>query len=132
MCGTRRRTSRRRRGILGHHHLGHHGVVPVVVDEVEEEPPVTTGVYCFSCNFTSNPEGAKYCQNCGDKLYICPISQMSFKVGDEFSQCPKCKTVFHKHHLDISLASNSNCPYCQNPLAGVYVGKVGTHAVDVY
>lgn len=126
MCGTKRRG--RRRGIG--HHFGVLQTAPLSY-EVTESQLTSSGIYCLTCNYATNPESANFCQNCGASIYNCPISKMPFHFGDQFAQCPQCNTVFHKSHLDIALSGKNKCPYCQQTLAGIQIGEIGVHKIKI-
>ena len=79
--------------------------------------------YCSNCGY-SNPEAAKFCNECGQKLYkadveiqsvpamsnlvgkTCPYCQTPFKEGADVVLCDACGMP---HHKECWVANNNSC-----------------------
>ena len=85
-------------------------LVKVATPSVEEETTL-----CYYCG-AEMPVSAKTCPNCGNKIPICPICDVLIQAGERTSQCPHCRTLFHKEHLDTWLMVRSICPVCRKKL----------------
>ncbi|MHA1581141.1 MAG: RING finger domain-containing protein [Candidatus Baldrarchaeia archaeon] len=70
---------------------------------------------CYYCGAEISVS-AKTCPSCGNKIPICPICDGLIQAGEKTSQCPFCKTLFHKEHLDTWLMVRSICPVCRKKL----------------
>jgi len=89
-------------------------VVPLVktISPPVKEEETTLCYYCGA----EIPVSARTCPNCGNKIPICPICDGLIQAGEKTSQCPYCKTLFHKEHLDTWLMVRSVCPVCRKKL----------------
>lgn len=85
-------------------------LVKVFTPSVEEET-----ILCYYCGAEMSVS-AKTCPSCGNKIPICPICDVLIQAGERTAQCPHCKTLFHKEHLDTWLIVRSICPVCREKL----------------
>lgn len=72
-------------------------------------------ILCYYCR-AEIPKSGEICPNCNNKIPICPICDMVVQAGEKTTQCPYCKTVFHKEHLDTWLMVRFGCPTCGEKL----------------
>jgi len=86
-------------------------LIKVFTSSVREEETTL----CYYCG-AEIPVNVKICPNCGKKIPICPICDVLIQAGEKTSQCPHCKTLFHKEHLDTWLMVRSTCPVCREKL----------------
>lgn len=45
----------------------------------------------------------------------CGICKLAFTSGDIIIQCPNCKKLYHKEHLESWFQTNKHCPICDYP-----------------
>jgi hypothetical protein len=106
----------------------------IEISTMKHKMDVSPGIYCFICGF-NNPinsdQKITFCQNCGAKIQLCPISKLEFNPGDEFGQCTNCATVFHLKHLKSWLLSNQRCPICKSTLSEIATGIVGVNSIKL-
>lgn len=85
--------------------------------------------YCHNCSFSQNIKNAKFCQQCGIELLVCPISKMKFSINQEFVQCKNCKWIFHKPHMDKWMVKSNFCPICKGPPNQMIVGVTSVNPI---
>jgi len=85
--------------------------IKIVTPSVKERQTIL----CYYCG-TEIPINMEVCPNCGNKIPLCSICDVMIQAGEKTSQCPHCKTLFHKEHLDTWLMVRSTCPVCGEKL----------------
>ncbi|MHA1722355.1 MAG: RING finger domain-containing protein [Candidatus Baldrarchaeia archaeon] len=85
--------------------------IKIVAPSVEDRQTIL----CYYCG-TEIPINMEVCPNCGNKIPLCAICDVVIQAGEKTSQCPHCKTLFHKEHLDTWLMVRSTCPVCGEKL----------------
>jgi len=85
--------------------------IKIVTPSVKERQTIL----CYYCG-TKIPINMEVCPNCGNKIPLCSICDVVIRAGEKTSQCPHCKTLFHKEHLDTWLMVRSTCPVCGEKL----------------
>ncbi len=89
-------------------------VLPLTRVIAPSEKEIET-ILCYYCR-AEIPKNIELCPNCNNKIPICPICDIVVQAGEKTSQCPHCKTVFHKEHLDTWLMVRFACPTCGEKL----------------
>jgi len=89
-------------------------VLPLTKIVSSSEKEIET-ILCYYCR-AEIPKNVELCPNCNKKIPICPICDMVVQAGEKTAQCPYCKAVFHKEHLDTWLMVRFACPICGKKL----------------